>query len=276
MLDATASLSDFGLRYLISFGNSPFDSGRELAFPWGFVIYPWSFSRRFLFLLAQQNGKYLSCFRPSPMQTEGTLSGLGVVILAAGGSTRMERPKLLLPWRKTTIIGHLLQQWQDLGALQIAVVCAGDDNSMPAELDRLGFPTTNRITNPEPARGMFSSVQCAAAWKGWRREITGWAIVLGDQPHVSRQTLRTLLEFQAHNPGKICQPAYAGRPKHPVILPRQYFDQLAQSPKSTLREFLQSYPAALASVALADPGLALDLDTPADYALAVKLYSQRL
>ncbi len=47
---------------------------------------------------------------------------LGVVILGAGASSRMGRPKLLLPWGATTIVGHLLEQWQTLGAAQIAVV----------------------------------------------------------------------------------------------------------------------------------------------------------
>ena len=47
----------------------------------------------------------------------------GVVILGAGASTRMGRPKLLLPWGDTSIIGHLLGQWRGLGARPIAVVC---------------------------------------------------------------------------------------------------------------------------------------------------------
>ena len=40
---------------------------------------------------------------------------LGVVILGAGASARMGEPKLLLPWRGTTVIGHLISQWRELG-----------------------------------------------------------------------------------------------------------------------------------------------------------------
>src|SRR5437016_1251765 len=109
---------------------------------------------------------------------------LGSVILAAGRSARMGRPKLLLPWGKTSVLGHLFEQWQRLGTYQIAIVCAAGDSIIQAELDRLKFPAENRIINEAPQRGMFSSIQCAARWRGWKSELTHWAIALGDQPHV--------------------------------------------------------------------------------------------
>ena len=51
---------------------------------------------------------------------------MGVVVLAAGASSRMGRPKLLLPWGDTTVIGHLIANWQTVGARQITVVVADD------------------------------------------------------------------------------------------------------------------------------------------------------
>ena len=51
-----------------------------------------------------------------------TAPPFGVVILGAGASSRMGRPKLLLPWGDTSIIGHLIEQWRALAAAQIAVV----------------------------------------------------------------------------------------------------------------------------------------------------------
>ncbi|HOW79579.1 MAG TPA: NTP transferase domain-containing protein, partial [Verrucomicrobiota bacterium] len=73
---------------------------------------------------------------------------LGVVLLAAGRSARMGKPKLLLPWGGTSVLGHLIRQWQSLGAAQLSVVCAAGDSALAAELDRLGFPAENRILNP--------------------------------------------------------------------------------------------------------------------------------
>jgi len=141
---------------------------------------------------------------------------LGVIILGAGDSVRMGRPKLLLPWGGTSIIGHLISQWQALQAEQIAVVQRPGDQPLNAELDRLNFPAGNRIENPDSKRGMFSSIQCAANWDGWKNNLNFWAVILGDQPHIQSDTLRALLAFQCEHPDAICQPAHGGRARHPL------------------------------------------------------------
>src|ERR1039457_300895 len=135
---------------------------------------------------------------------------VAAVILGAGRSARMGQPKLLLPWGGTTVLGHLIEQWQALGAKQIAVVCAPGDLAVRTELDRLGLPEANRIYNPAPARGMFSSIQCAARWPGWQEGLTHWAIVLGDQPHLKLQTLQRVVDLSAARPDLVCQPARHG------------------------------------------------------------------
>jgi molybdenum cofactor cytidylyltransferase len=196
---------------------------------------------------------------------------LGVVILAAGRSRRMGRPKLLLAWENTTVLGHLLTQWQALSPRQIAVVSALDDQPLSAELDRLGVPPANRVPNPAPDRGMFSSVQCAANWDRWREGITHWAIVLGDQPHLRIETLRQIVEFSASHPEKICQPARAGRPRHPVLLPKAAFRELARSHAENLKAFLAAADPAL--LELDDLGLDLDIDLPEDYQKALEIWN---
>ena len=193
------------------------------------------------------------------------------VILAAGASSRMGRPKMLLPWGHTTIIGHLLQQWQQLGAQSVAVVCAGASVGLANELDRLGLPLTGRIFNPAPERGMFSSIQCAARWQGWKPELTHWILVLGDQPHLRFKTLRTLLDFAAAHPDHVCQPSRQGRPRHPVSLPRSEFQSLAETSAPDLRSYLQNSAAVVARCELDDPGLEIDIDRPADYEKAVQI-----
>ncbi|HEY5911272.1 MAG TPA: nucleotidyltransferase family protein [Verrucomicrobiae bacterium] len=192
---------------------------------------------------------------------------LGVVVLAAGRSSRMGRPKLVLPWGSTSVIGHIVRQWTSQGASQVAIVCAAGDEVMSAELDRIGFPAANRIGNPAPERGMFSSLQCAAAWSGWGPDLTHWAIVLGDQPHLRPATLTRLCEFGCSNPGRICQPSLAGRPRHPVLIPRRFFSRLTGSGCENLKEFLQGHRVALCG--LDDPGLDLDIDNPEDYRRAL-------
>jgi len=191
---------------------------------------------------------------------------LGVVILAAGKSGRMGRPKLLLPWGETTILGRQTNVWRQWPAVrQVAVVCAAADEAMQAELDRLKVAEADRIFNPRPEQGMFSSIRCAAQWSGWKAELTHWAISLGDQPQLRSETLTRLLETSAARPEKICQPQYQGRARHPVLLPKSLYLQLRETGAETLKEFLETSAAQVVTCEVDDPGLNFDIDTPADY-----------
>jgi molybdenum cofactor cytidylyltransferase len=197
--------------------------------------------------------------------TANLASSIGVISLGAGASSRMGRPKLLLPWRDTTVIGHLIRQWQELKAAQIAVALRLDDTALAAELDRLQFPKSDRIENPQPERGMFSSIVCSAHWPGWRKEISSRAIVLGDQPHLQTASLCQLLRFSIQYPDAICQPAYAGRTGHPVILPADAFSELKNSGLVTFKDFLNLTTVPRVQCNVNDSGLSLDMDTPEDY-----------
>jgi len=195
---------------------------------------------------------------------------LGAVILAAGGSSRMGRPKMLMPWEGTTVLGHLIARWTDLAG-QVAVVRAAMDAGMEEELNRLKFSTKNRITNCDTSRGMFSSIRCAAEWGGWKRGLTHWAIALGDQPHLRPATLKAVIDFAKRHPDKICQPSREGRARHPVLLPRAVFKELRGSNHKTLKEFLQVFADDVRLIELDDAGLEVDIDRPADYEQARKM-----
>jgi len=178
---------------------------------------------------------------------------------------------MLLLWGGTTVLGHLITQWQNLQAGQIGVVCAAHDQVIQSELDRLHFPQGKRILNPSPERGMFSSIQCAAQWAGWNASLTHFAVVLGDQPHLGRNTLQALMDFALDHPGKICQPSRNGRARHPVLLPRPTFLELAHAPADNLKQFIQGRPQDQALCEMDDLGLDLDIDRPEDYERVVRL-----
>jgi molybdenum cofactor cytidylyltransferase len=197
---------------------------------------------------------------------------VGAVILGAGASSRMGEPKLLLPWGDTSIVGHLFAVWQSLGAEQIAVVCAPSPHPLHAELDRLAFPGSSRIINPSPESGMFSSIQCAARWPEWSRNLTHIVLLLGDQPQIRRPTLDALLKHAGTNPHSISQPALHGRPKHPVIFPASTFVLLAETTATTLRDFLENFGFTRSYLETTDQSLAADLDKPADYADALRRF----
>ena len=205
---------------------------------------------------------------------------LGVVILAAGASRRMGRPKLLLPWAGCTILGHLVRTWRKLDAAQITVVLAAAtaarvEKGIGIELDRVGIAPGDRIENPQPELGMFSSVRCAARWTGWQPGLTHWLLTLGDQPQVEYATLQALLEFAARHPDQVCQPARRGRPRHPVLLPRDHFEEVASTRAGDLKQFLLERPDRRHCFESGDGGLDFDLDEPADYERAVREWAAR-
>ncbi len=193
----------------------------------------------------------------------------GVIVLAAGQSRRMGQVKLLLPWGRTSILGRQVELWKQLPAGQITVVGAKGDTTVQAELDRLGFPESNRILNHWPESGMLGSIRCAANWSGWEAGLTHWVIALGDQPHLRPETLQRLLDFVATSPSKVCQPLYMGRLRHPVVLPRPILQQLGEIRTGTLKTFLTEISGQVAGCEINDEGLGFDIDTPADYQRAL-------
>jgi len=197
------------------------------------------------------------------------------VLLAAGRSSRMGQPKLLLPWGGTSVLGYLIRQWQDLNAGSVVVICAAGDQGIEEELDRLQFPKASRIYNPAPEQGMFGSIKLAAAWKDWSAPVnstlTHWAIALGDQPHLHLRTLQAIIEFSSKHPDKICLPYHAGHRRHPVLLPRPFWLQLASCTDQDLKAFLDRNREQVVTCRIDDPGLDLDIDYPADYQQALKL-----
>lgn len=166
------------------------------------------------------------------------------------------------------MIGHIVKRWGELGAGQIAVVHAGGDAALEAELERVGVQASERIVNPQPERGMFSSIQCAARWPGWRAEIMTWVLVLGDQPQLSKETLQQLIVAGRDHPDEICMPSYEGRGRHPVLMAKRDFKELATSSAATLKDFLGGRKQAW--VAVNDAGLAMDIDTPEAYERALR------
>src|SRR5262249_38807730 len=150
-----------------------------------------------------------------------------------------------------------------------SVVCSQSDAGTNAELDRLDLLLSSRVFNPNPERGMFTSIQCAAAWQGWQTFLTHWAIVLGDQPHLSLETLSTIIDFSAANPDRVCQPRKNGHRYHPVVTPKNVFEQLAVTTAANLKEFLASCETAYCD--MSDAGLELDIDRPEDYQKARSL-----
>ncbi len=75
---------------------------------------------------------------------------ISAVILAAGMSRRMGQPKMLLPWRNTTVLGQVVTTFYQAGIQDIIVVTGGDKAIVESEVERLAYRMAVRsVYNPD-------------------------------------------------------------------------------------------------------------------------------
>jgi len=183
------------------------------------------------------------------------------VVLAAGESKRMGRPKQVLPYGRSTILetvlDHVLASPVD-GTL--VVLGAAADKVAPL-LAKLPVET---IVNPDFRSGMLSSVQRGI--RALPASARAALIFLGDQPAVGPETSgRVLAAYRVSGRG-IVLPVHAGRGGHPLLIDLKYRAEVdGLSAGIGLRELLVRHPDDIFRVEIDDPGVLLDIDTPEDY-----------
>lgn len=146
------------------------------------------------------------------------------VVLAAGASRRMGRPKAFLETRDGgTFLGEILSAAQLFALSPIVIVTSRELESAI----RSAAPGAVVLVNPDPRRGQFSSLQTALG-HGVLGENSGFLTFTVDSPGKLAERTGSLLEGIRKNPCSIIQPAYLGAPGHPVWLPRESFAALGQ------------------------------------------------
>jgi len=116
--------------------------------------------------------------------------------------------------------------------------------------------------NPDPSRGMFSSIQEGVA------HAQGDAILVmpGDMPFVSPDTVRAVIAAYEQKPA-IISPRYRGKRGHPVALPASLRDEIrAADPRATLHDVIHAHMDMRVDVEVGDPGVVRDVDRPEDLA----------
>lgn len=188
------------------------------------------------------------------------------IILGAGASTRMGQPKALLRVRESndqTFAAAIFATARAAGAGEIVFVLGPPHGEAIAAALPAGARTA---WNPDPARGMLSSVQAglAALQQGCAAALV-WPV---DQPWVSRDTARAIIAAPAD---RIALPVHGGRGGHPLRVPADLFPSLMALPLDRgLRGLLQDHPDRVLRIEVPDPGAVTDADTPADYARALR------
>jgi nicotine blue oxidoreductase len=152
----------------------------------------------------------------------GEGKGIAGIVLAAGASARMGRPKMLLPMGGGTLLSVVAQALLD-GGLDDVVVVLGHDAEVVRRAARLPEDRRLRVVvNEDWASGMASSLRrgleaCAAA--------DAALVALGDQPGITAERVRRIVSAW-HPNSSLVIPTSGGRAGHPVLFGRALWDEL--------------------------------------------------
>lgn len=188
----------------------------------------------------------------------------GLILLAAGASTRMGRPKQLIPIEGRPLLERAVLAGLAAPVWPIVVVLGAHAASLRPTLARHPVLIAE---NPAWAEGMASSLRAGLATLGAFSPRIDFALVaLCDQPAFSADTIRRLLATQAETGRSLVAARYQGHLGAPALFAREHFAALsALTGDEGARKLMARVPPdALAAVDL--PELALDLDTPEDVA----------
>jgi len=189
------------------------------------------------------------------------ISGL---VLAAGQSTRMSEPKLLMNWGETTVIGKVIKTLHQAGINDIIVITG----RYQLELQQIlkNYPL-QFIFNPNYTNGeMLTSVQIGL--KGVSKEAEAVLIVLGDQPQIETVVVQGIVNQFLKTHHSLIVPSYKMHRGHPWLVDNSYRDEiLGLETPNTLRNFLLKHKDRIDYVEVDNPSILQDLDTPSDYNL---------
>jgi len=180
------------------------------------------------------------------------------LVLGAGGSRRLGRPKQLLPYRHGTLLGHVVAVARACPFDQIVVAIGGAADEVRATVDLAGADV---VVNDAYGAGCSSSI--AAAIEALHPRCDVMVLMLGDQPGVTPATVQALLAGRRDAPLALCR--YDDGPGHPIAFARGTFDELAglHGDRGVWR-LLDRRPGDVVQVPVAGP-IPLDVDTREDY-----------
>ena len=197
---------------------------------------------------------------------------ISIVILAAGTSTRLGRPKQLLDLGGEPLLRHTLRNALASRAGEVVLVLGNQADSISKAVGDLGQRT---VINPDFAAGQSTSL-----WVGVEAvsdESDAAIVMLGDQPLVSPEMLDQIIECFERTGALIVQPVYGEIPGNPVLLARSLFPELMNiEGDQGARRVIKAHGKEVERVRISDGPPPGDVDTEEDYQALLKVWDARL
>jgi CTP:molybdopterin cytidylyltransferase MocA len=186
------------------------------------------------------------------------------LLLAAGESTRMGRPKPLLEWNGTTLIEYQISQLRAGGCDEVVAVLGHRAEEVRPYAEKAGARV---VVNEDYRAGRAGSIRTGAV--ALVPETSAIVILNVDQPRGHAIT-RRLLDEHAARGNLITVPLCQGQHGHPAVLAGSLLPELQQVDEASqgLRAVMRRHEAGRAELPVDDSSVLLDLNFPADYEAA--------
>jgi molybdenum cofactor cytidylyltransferase len=184
------------------------------------------------------------------------------LILGAGKSERMGRPKALLPFQQTCFLTHILKEATHSELTCVRVVLGHQSDAILRALPEI---EPNTILNRDYELGQLSSLQC-----GLRHLISaqpeGVMVFLIDHPMIHRTLINQLIDAFSRSAAPIVLPSFQHRRGHPMIFGADLFNELLDAPLDQgAITVVRKHAHEILHLNVDEPGVLVDIDTPEAY-----------
>jgi len=193
---------------------------------------------------------------------------ISAILLAAGESRRMGRPKQLLDWQGKPLLLHVLENLIRSDVDEIILVLGYEVEKIRKSLPELPVKI---VVNPDYQSGMASSLRQGLLAMDPGSEA--FLVLLADQPGIGPEMMnRVIREYQQADPKRgIGRPVYRGLPGHPVLIGVQYRQEALQLRGDVgARRILMNHPTDILEIEVDRDVVLMDMDTPEEYRKYIK------
>lgn len=190
------------------------------------------------------------------------MNNCAIIILAAGSSSRMGRPKQLLPYMGKSLLSHSVDTANDTDANPVIVVLGANAALLEKEIDE---KKVHIVVNKEWQEGMASSIRCGLNTLLHIAPSSGAAILMVcDQPFVSAPLLNELISKQKNTGKQIVASQYQNTVGPPALFDKIIFPELMKlKGDAGARKVVERHSSDTTTVLFT--GGNIDIDTEADY-----------